>query len=382
MRFSVAGGSGQCEAGADRRRCRSIHSRCSLTKALTRCGEVRGGTTISTPPWRNTRTLSRRARALWRTDQLCSLCSASHSDSCCSTAPRSSMACASKIRRSRAVRIKVARMQWIDIGANLTHDSFDCDRDAVIERARAHGVVQMIVTGADLASSHAAVRAGAAIPAHAVRDRGRASASRRAACGAGSAGTACTAARSRRWSPSANAVSTTTAICRRAHAQRRAFEWQLQLAAECGKPVFLHQRDAHADFLAVLRAARPRSAARRRALLHRRGARSSRTIWQLGLSIGITGWFCDERRGAHLQRCVGASRRIGCCSRPMRRTCCRATCARRRRSRRNEPMYLPHIGAAVARARGEIARALRRAYQRACACPVRTDGHVLTVTSR
>ena len=31
-------------------------------------------------------------------------------------------------------------------------------------------------------------------------------------------------------------------------AQLRAFEWQLQLAAESGKPVFLHQRDAHAGF--------------------------------------------------------------------------------------------------------------------------------------
>ena len=36
----------------------------------------------------------------------------------------------------------------IDIGANLTHDSFDHDRDAVLARARAAGVAQMVVTGA------------------------------------------------------------------------------------------------------------------------------------------------------------------------------------------------------------------------------------------
>jgi len=48
-------------------------------------------------------------------------------------------------------------MQWIDIGANLTHDSFDRDRAAVIERARRHGVMQMIVTGASLAGSAAAI---------------------------------------------------------------------------------------------------------------------------------------------------------------------------------------------------------------------------------
>ena len=39
-------------------------------------------------------------------------------------------------------------MNLIDIGANLTHDSFDHDRDAVLQRARDAGVVQMMVTGA------------------------------------------------------------------------------------------------------------------------------------------------------------------------------------------------------------------------------------------
>ena len=35
----------------------------------------------------------------------------------------------------------------IDIGANLTHDSFDVDRPAVLERAAAAGVRRLIVTG-------------------------------------------------------------------------------------------------------------------------------------------------------------------------------------------------------------------------------------------
>ena len=36
----------------------------------------------------------------------------------------------------------------VDIGANLTHDSFDHDRDAMIRRAQLAGVGRMIVTGA------------------------------------------------------------------------------------------------------------------------------------------------------------------------------------------------------------------------------------------
>src|SRR5215472_8123737 len=45
----------------------------------------------------------------------------------------------------------------IDIGINLAHDSYDADRDAVIARARAAGVSQMIVTGSTLASTAQAI---------------------------------------------------------------------------------------------------------------------------------------------------------------------------------------------------------------------------------
>ena len=47
-------------------------------------------------------------------------------------------------------------MELIDIGCNLTHDSFDDDRAQVLDRARETGVVQMIVTGASADGSIAA----------------------------------------------------------------------------------------------------------------------------------------------------------------------------------------------------------------------------------
>jgi TatD DNase family protein len=76
-------------------------------------------------------------------------------------------------------------------------------------------------------------------------------------------------------------------------AQLRAFEWQLQLAAECGKPVFLHQRDAHADFMAALR---NQAAALGAGVAHcfTGSAAELHDYLDLGLSIGITGWFNDE----------------------------------------------------------------------------------------
>src|SRR5512137_2782611 len=45
----------------------------------------------------------------------------------------------------------------IDIGINLGHDSYEGDRDAVLGRARAAGVVQMLVTGATLSGSRGAI---------------------------------------------------------------------------------------------------------------------------------------------------------------------------------------------------------------------------------
>ena len=148
-------------------------------------------------------------------------------------------------------------MQWIDIGANLTHDSFDRDREAVIERARRHGVVQMIVTGASVASSAAAVELARAHegtlfatagvhPHHAAQlsaadlPQLRRLLAQPLVVAAGE----CGLDYYRDLSPR--------------DAQLRAFEWQLQLAAESGKPVFLHQRDAHQDFIAVLREHRAR----------------------------------------------------------------------------------------------------------------------------
>ena len=43
--------------------------------------------------------------------------------------------------------------ELIDIGANLTHDSFDSDRDDLIGRARDVGVSAMIVTGSTAQTS-------------------------------------------------------------------------------------------------------------------------------------------------------------------------------------------------------------------------------------
>ena len=59
-------------------------------------------------------------------------------------------------------------------------------------------------------------------------------------------------------------------------------------------------RDAHEDFIAILRE-HPRAVAQG-AVAHcfTGNAAELEASLELGLAIGITGWICDERRGAHL----------------------------------------------------------------------------------
>jgi TatD DNase family protein len=116
--------------------------------------------------------------------------------------------------------------------------------------------------------------------------------------------------------------------------------------------VFLHQRDAHQDFIAVLREYRPRLKA---GVAHcfTGGAGELEDYLALELSIGITGWLCDERRGAHLQALlprIPAERLLLETDAPYLLP---RDLRPKPRSRRNEPMLLPHVAGAVAAARGE-----------------------------
>ena len=55
-------------------------------------------------------------------------------------------------------------MQLVDIGANLTHESFQHDYHQVLESARAAQVTHIILTGTDLANSQAAAELADADP--------------------------------------------------------------------------------------------------------------------------------------------------------------------------------------------------------------------------
>ncbi|HEY4211697.1 MAG TPA: TatD family hydrolase [Steroidobacteraceae bacterium] len=239
----------------------------------------------------------------------------------------------------------------IDIGINLAHDSYDSDRDAVIERARAAGVIQMVMTGSSVASTLRAIEisqsdprslfATAGVHPHHATD------------------------------VTADSVTRLEELARRPEVvavgecgldyfrdfsprdvQREAFHKQLEVAARVGKPVFLHERDAHEDFVAIVREHRASLVGGVAHCFTGTGPQLARYL-ELDLSIGITGWICDERRGAHLiplMREIPADRLLLETDGPYLMP---RNLRPKPSSRRNEPAFLPQVAWTVATARGE-----------------------------
>ena len=239
----------------------------------------------------------------------------------------------------------------IDIGINLSHDSFAADRESVIARARAAGVVQMIVTGASGQGTREAIALARTDPQRLFATAGvhphhameltpalladiESLARQPEVVAVGE----CGLDYFRDFSPR--------------DVQQRAFHQQLDLAARLGKPVFLHERDAHDDFVSILREHRAALVGGIAHCFTGTGEQLQRYL-QLDLAIGITGWICDERRGAHLLSLV---RQIPATALQLETDApylLPRDLVPRPHSRRNEPMHLRHIAAVVAQARGE-----------------------------
>jgi TatD DNase family protein len=243
-------------------------------------------------------------------------------------------------------------LEFVDIGVNLAHRSFQPDREQVIARAFAAGVKTMVVTGANLASSQEAQRLAAGYPGQLF----------------------CTAGVHPH--DSRNCTDATLVELRRlAHArevvalgecgldfnrdfsprplQEKWFEAQVALAEELQMPLFLHERDAQRRFGEILRATRRETPA----VLHCFTGTASelKSYLEMGLYIGITGWICDERRGLHLRelvREVPADRLMIETDAPFLLP---RSLPNKPKDGRNEPAFLPHVLQTVAACLGKPA---------------------------
>ena len=237
--------------------------------------------------------------------------------------------------------------RYIDIGVNLTGSSFKHDLDDVLQRAQDAGVYRMIVTGTNIRHSRIALElsrqypdvllsTAGVHPHHASEYDDDTTPLLRGLCAHESvvAIGECGLDYNRNYSTPVD--------------QRRTFEAQLKLACELRLPVFLHQRDAHDDFVSML-------SEYRRDLVGAVSHCFTGTVDQaleyatMGMYIGITGWICDERRGGELRRAVRDIPQ----DRIMLETDAPYLLPRDLQQepvqkRRNEPCYLPHICDATA----------------------------------
>lgn len=250
-------------------------------------------------------------------------------------------------------------MELIDVGANLGHASFRHDLDAVLERAAAAGVVQLVVTGTGAAESQEACElarvhrgrlfATAGMHPHLASQWDAATGELFATLAGQPEVVAlgeCGLDFNRDYSPRPQ--------------QEYAFEAQLDLAAALAMPVFLHQRDAHGRFMAILERYLARLP---RAVVHcfTGTAEELEAYRDHDLYVGITGWICDERRGSHLCELAG---RI-----PENRLLLETdspyllprTLQPKPKTRRNEPMHLAEVLRVVAECRDVPVQALAAA---------------------
>ncbi|XP_023341563.1 uncharacterized protein LOC111711430 [Eurytemora carolleeae] len=139
----------------------------------------------------------------------------------------------------------------VDIGANLTNKKFSRDLDQVIQRATDAGVTKMMVTGTSLHSTKEALRltrlypntlySTAGVHPHDAKSWEEDTYSELATVAASSECVAvgeCGLDFNRNFSPPEVQISV--------------FEKQVELACTLGKPLFLHERDAHEAMVKIL----------------------------------------------------------------------------------------------------------------------------------
>ncbi len=233
------------------------------------------------------------------------------------------------------------RPSLVDAHCHLGDEAFDADLDAVLARARATGVAHVVVVGGSLAESERAAtlartRAGlsatAGIHPHEARHW-----------------SADTAARLRDLLalPEVVAVGETGLDYHYDHspreAQRRAFEAQLALGAELGRPVVVHAREADEDVAAML------AGARTGVVLH--SFSSGPGVFAAGLAIGAYFSFSGM---ITFKSWTLTDRLIACPpDRLLVETDAPYLAPVPHRGQRNEPAFVHAVAEALARSRGE-----------------------------
>lgn len=229
----------------------------------------------------------------------------------------------------------------IDIGANLTNYRFQADLDQVLTRAREAKVEHIVITGTSERASRDALALAQKHPGFMTCTAGVHPHDAKHWSGRTAASIAQLAEQ-----PQVVAIGECGLDYNRMFSSERqqlnCFEAQLQLAVRLGKPVFLHERDAHDPFFSLLKQYRPKL---KGAVVHcfTGNTAQMREYLNLDCHIGITGWVCDERRGDDLRKAVRLLPRDRVMIETDAPFLLPRTLHPRPEDNRNEPQYLPAV---------------------------------------
>lgn len=196
-------------------------------------------------------------------------------------------------------------MPWCDAGVNLTHARLHEQLPAILARAQAAGVGQIVAIGTDVATSQAAQAIAAASEASGITIVSTAGVHPHDAAAVGA--DYLSQLRQLATQPQVRAMGECGLDFNRNFSppdqQLRVFRDQLELAIELQLPVYLHERDAFSEQYALLQ---HYASQLPRLLVHcfTGDCRQLEKYLELGCYIGVTGWVCDERRGDALRQAV------------------------------------------------------------------------------
>lgn len=237
-----------------------------------------------------------------------------------------------------------------DTHSHIFWDTYDGDRQAVIQRAREAGVERMLVVGTDLETSEACFRICEGVPGlyptagiH-PHDARLAEPHSRERIAELCASEACVAVGEtgldyfKEYSPRCD--------------QRQSFRWHLELAARLDKPVIVHCREAHADTVALLREAEGV-----RGVMHcyTMGPEELGPYLELGYYISFSGVVTYPKNGANREAALAVPE-----ERLLVETDCPFLAPQSRRGKRNEPALVAEVLQAVAEVRGVDVEELAR----------------------
>lgn len=239
---------------------------------------------------------------------------------------------------------------WTDAGLNLTNPGFAGNETALLQQAVTAGVNRFTLIGTSVLESEAAAELAATLPGCI------ATAGVHPHAAQAVPGDYLQQLRSLAGQPQVRAIGECGLDYNRNYSppatQRTVFREQLELAVELQLPVYLHERDAQTDQLALLREFRDHLPA---LFTHcfTGGPAELEAYLELDCYIGITGWVCDERRGQALQQAVPlipANRLVLETDAPFLKP---RTIRPRPKTRHNQPAWLTWTAAQVAALRRE-----------------------------